>query len=306
MGFIFLCIVWGSTWMAIRIVVTQLPPLRMAAIRFAIAGTLVVPIVLARRAAWPRGRQLRAAIWIGVFMIGAQYGLIFWGETMVSSGLTAVIYSSSPLAVAALTPWVLKKRTPRSALFAMLCGVGGIAIVFGGAISTSLSQAVGVVMIAVGVFFSAGGVLFAKRELTGMSPFATTAVQFFAGSVVLGIASLIIERGQPNHWTHIAFWSLVFLILSSVVTFAVYFWLLFNVDAHRVTSVQLVIPLIAVAEGGIILHEYVSLTLTLGAILVLASLVVIMRAQPQDDDLLGINPVGEDVVFAPDHPDQRV
>lgn len=98
-----ICLIWGSTWGAIRLLVRDVPPLRAAAVRFIVAGLLLLLIALARRVQLSLpARQWRALIVLGFAMMGLPYGLLFWAEYRISSSMTAILYSSCPLFVALL------------------------------------------------------------------------------------------------------------------------------------------------------------------------------------------------------------
>jgi drug/metabolite transporter (DMT)-like permease len=154
-AYITVCLVWGSTWAAIRIAVTQVAPIRLAAIRFVIAGVLMLPFALYRKMIFPRGRALKATLWLGLVMIGVQYALVFTAERYISSGLTAILYASSPLVVSLVSPRILGRPIPRAALTAMLVGVGGMMILLRSIAVASREQIVPALVMLVCVLISA-------------------------------------------------------------------------------------------------------------------------------------------------------
>src|SRR6202171_5758940 len=97
-GYILLCLIWGSTWLAIRFLVHDVPPLKAAAIRFLIAAILLLSSILFRKTQWPRGaRQWNAILVLSVTVMALPYGLLFWAEQYVPSGITAILFSAMPL-----------------------------------------------------------------------------------------------------------------------------------------------------------------------------------------------------------------
>src|ERR671921_130269 len=146
-GYAALCVIWGTTWMAIRVLVHDVPPIRAAGIRLLIG----------------------AVVLLAVTMMGIPFGLLFWAEQFVTSSMTAVFYATTPLFVSLLTPLVLKKSVPRGALMAMLCAVGAIAYLFNFSLRASARETLGGVMILAAVFCSAISAVIAKREMKNVN-----------------------------------------------------------------------------------------------------------------------------------------
>src|SRR5579864_9417858 len=127
LAYVGICLIWGSTWGAIRLLVLDVPPFRAAAIRFLLAAGILFGIVFSRNRKFRISRrQWFALITLGFTMMGLPYGLLFWAEYRITSSVTAVLFSSSPLVVALLTPVMTHSRVPRRAVFAMLIALGGI------------------------------------------------------------------------------------------------------------------------------------------------------------------------------------
>ena len=183
-----ICLIWGSTWGAIRLVVRDVPPLPAAAVRFFLAAVLLVLIATIRigRPSLSSRQWLSLAV-LGITMMALPYGLLFWAEYRITSSLTAILFSSCPLFVALFTPLMSNTRVPRRAVFAMLIALGGISALFYTELyaSTDLLLGGGAVMLA--VIVSAWSSVFAKRELENVSPVWGTAVQFCVSAVALSV-----------------------------------------------------------------------------------------------------------------------
>jgi putative membrane protein PagO len=280
LAMIALSVIWGSTWMSIRVLVVAVPPMHSASLRFLLAAVILLPFIQFKKLPWPTGRGLRATLLLSLTMIAVPSALTFWSEQRLSSGLTALIFGAMPLLTAILTPWMARRSVPRTAWQAMIVGLGGLGLVMSGAISTSLWQAVGAVAVLLAVLLYAGSSVYAKEALAGVNPFVSTAIQFFLGGIWLALASLIFERGQPSTWSTQSIVALVFLsIFASAFSFTLYYWLLKHIEAYQLTSLQLIVPIIAVAEGAFFLREAVPWTMVLGAVVVLGSIVFVMRAR---------------------------
>lgn len=290
-GFACICLIWGSTWGAIRLLVLDVPPFRAAAVRFLLAAVILLGIAVTRYGK-PRlsGKQLRALIVLGIAMMGLPYGLIFWAEYRINSSLTAVLFSSCPLFVALFTPWMSQARVPRRAVFAMVVAMGGIATLFYAQLSTSLYFLLGGAAVIAAVISSSWASVFAKRELVGVNPLLGTAIQFCVSAVVLFAASLVVERGQPSDWHLKSILALLFLtIFGSVIAFSVYYWLLGKMHAYQLSTINLLVPVIAMVEGALLLREHVPILMIAAAVLVFASVATVLRAEEDDAVSLELN-----------------
>ncbi len=292
LAMVVMSIVWGSTWMAIRVLVAAVPPMHSASLRFLLAAIILLPFIQFKRLPWPTGRGLRATLLLSLTMIAVPSALTFWSEQRLSSGLTALIFGAMPLMTAILTPWMAGRSVPRTTWQAMIVGLGGMGLVLSGAISTSLWQAVGAIAVVAAVAMYAGSSVYAKEALQGVHPFVSTAIQFFLGGIWLAVGSLIFERGRPSAWSTQSVVALVFLsIFASALTFTLYYWLLRHIEAYQLTSLQLIVPIIAVMEGAFFMRETVPWTMIAGAAVVLGSVVFVMRAKHSDEKeiALGLN-----------------
>jgi drug/metabolite transporter (DMT)-like permease len=284
LAMVVMSIVWGSTWMAIRVLVTAVPPMHSASLRFLLAAAILVPFIQYKKLPWPTGRGLRATLLLSLTMIAIPSALTFWSEQRLSSGLTALIFGAMPLMTAILTPWMARRSVPRVAWQAMIVGLGGMGLVLSNAISTSWWEALGALAVIAAVALYAGSSVYAKEALQEVHPFVSTAIQFFLGGIWLALGSLVFERGRASVWSTQSVVALVFLsIFASALSFTLYYWLLHHIEAYQLTSLQLIVPLIAVAEGALFMRERVPWTMIVGAAVVLGSVVFVMRAKPSDE-----------------------
>ncbi len=282
--YITLCLIWGTTWMAIRVLVRDVPPLWSAGVRFTLAAAIMLLIAKVRSSRPPQGaREWRAVCVLGITMIAVPFGLIFWAEQFVASSMTAVLYSTMPLCVAALTPWMSKHSVPRSAVFGMVLGLGGIAVLFGQGLTTTRSTLLGGVAVLLAVVSNAYSIHFAKRELSGMDSVVATGWQFLVGAVALVAGSLAMERGRSSQWTPHALLALLFLtLIGSAVAFGLYYWLLRQVQPYQISTLSLVVPIVAIVEGAVILQEPISPLMLVASLVVLAAVAGVLRVQASE------------------------
>ncbi|HET9365058.1 MAG TPA: EamA family transporter, partial [Candidatus Angelobacter sp.] len=228
LGYVVLCLIWGSTWLAIRFAVHDIPPLEAAAIRFLAAGLLLLCLALLQKREWPRGQdQWNALLVLSLTIMTVPYGLLFWAEQHVASSMTAVLFSAMPLAVSLLTPAMMHRKVPRQAVFAMLIGFGGLlSLFYTGDLSTSRRSLIGGVAVLISMALSAWSVVYAKLRLREVDSVIATGLQLLFGSVVLFWGTWALEAHRHAVWTRAAVLAMAFLtIFGSAAAFVIYYWL---------------------------------------------------------------------------------
>jgi drug/metabolite transporter (DMT)-like permease len=249
-----LCGIWGSTWLAIKLGLRDLPPLGFAGIRFALAALLIGIIIVVRRVKLPTAaRDWRLLAYTGLLTITLNYAFVFWGEQYIPSGLAALLSATVPLFGLPLAHWYLASEplTWRR-IGGVLLGLIGVAVVFSGELQTggpsALWACAGIVVAA--LMTAQAGVLIKARG-THIEPSVLAGVQMAGGCIPLLVGGLALE-GNPLafHWTPLALASLAYLtILGSVVAFLMYYWLIRHTPVTGVLMIPLVTPLVAVLIG---------------------------------------------------------
>jgi drug/metabolite transporter (DMT)-like permease len=257
-----LCAIWGSTWLAIKIGLRDLPPITFAGIRFALAGAVLFAIIWLSRASLPRSRRDWILLgYTGLLSITVNYALVFWGEQYISSGLAALLSATVPLFGLPLAHRYLQSE-PLTLwkVVGVVLGVLGVAVVFSGELGIggpiALWASVGIIIAALatahaGVLVKAGG--------THIEPSVLAGVQMIGGCVPLLLAGVALE-GSPLHfhWTPLALACLVYLtIVGSVIAFLMYYWLIRHTEVSGVLMIPLVTPLVAVLFGVLFAGETV-------------------------------------------------
>jgi drug/metabolite transporter (DMT)-like permease len=257
-----LCAIWGSTWLAIKVGLRDLPPISFAGIRFALAALILFAIVVARGVRLPwAGRDWRLLLWTGFLTITINYALVFWAELHISSGLAALLNATIPLFGLPLAHRALaaEPMTPHKVVGVML-GVLGLAIVFGSQLGGKgpLAAWASVGVMVASLAGAQAGVL-VKAKGTHLDPAVLAGVQMAAGSVPLLVGGAALE-GNPLlfDWTPSAVLSLAYLtVVGSVIAFLAYYWLIRHTEVTRVLLIPLITPLVAVGLGVLFLGESV-------------------------------------------------
>jgi drug/metabolite transporter (DMT)-like permease len=262
-----LYVAWGSTYLGIRIAVGSIPPFEMAAVRFAIAGAVLLAVVsIARRGsiARPTLREWRDSFIVGAFLLGGGMGAVAWGEQTVPSGITALMIAMMPVWVAIFGRVFLGERLPRIAAIGIAIGLVGVAILVGPALAVdrSLDPAGVVALIISPISWSVGSLFAASRARLPKDPFLTTGMQMLAGSSVLAAAALVsgeVGLVRVETITTNSILALIYLtVVGSLVAFTAYAWVLRHAPLPLIATYAFVNPVVAVFLGWLILQEEVS------------------------------------------------
>jgi drug/metabolite transporter (DMT)-like permease len=284
--FLLLCCIWGSTWMFIKLGLRDLPPLSFAAARFLLATVILSGIVAAKRSRLPRGREWLLLAQTGVLAFGLNYGLLFWGEQHISSGLAALLQATIPVFGMLLAhPYLPGERLNARRLSGALLGVGGVGVIFSHQLGAEGSMALwGSAAVVAGAVFVAWANVLVKARGARLDAPVLSAGQMACGFLALASAALALE-GSPARlrWTPLAVACLLYLTLvGSVAAFLLFYWLVRHVDVTKTMLIALVTPLAAVLLGVAVLGEEVSWrTVAGGAIIMSGVALVVLRRAPQ-------------------------
>lgn len=276
LAFIGCCLIWGSTFLAIRIGNQALPPEWAATLRLSLAAPLLALVVVIRRDRWPRGPALEAAVLFGVFNFGANLALLYWGERVVPSGIAAVLYATVPLSTALIAALLRVERLRARKLIAALVAIGGVATIFAGEMrfDVPLDGLLAVLLAATAASLSS---VFLKRA-PQPSVFSTNAVGAAAGAVICLAASIVLGEDRTLPSTVAAWWPVIYLTLAgSLGAYVLYTWLVGHWSVTNASYVGVVVPVIAVALGAVVLQETRAPETYLGAAIVIAAVVVALR-----------------------------
>jgi drug/metabolite transporter (DMT)-like permease len=266
-----LCGIWGSTWLAIKLGLRDLPPITFAGIRFALAGAVLFALIWLSQDRLPRSRRDWALLgYTGLQTITINYALVFWGEQYISSGLAALLSATVPLFGLPLAHRYLQSEPlTLSKVIGVVLGLVGVAIIFSGELGIggpiALWASVGIIVAA--LVTAHAGVLI-KASGTHIEPSVMAGVQMIGGCIPLLVAGVALE-GSPLrfHWTPLALATLAYLtVLGSVVAFLMYYWLIRHVEVSRVLMIPLVTPLVAVLFGVLFAGEVVGWHTAIGGL----------------------------------------
>lgn len=267
-----LCLIWGSTWLVIKVGYGGLGPFNVAGLRFVIASivlAVIVPIVGAR---WPRGRsEWTLVLVVGLLLFGGDYGLIYWAEQYIDSGLTAILFGTFPLVtMLAAHVYVPGEQFTARTLAGGALAFAGVVALFGDRLTMNAS-ALGPMAAVIGaVVCAAVSNVATKRHGGSLHSAALNATTTMVGAVVLLAISVLTGEGltlphDAATWAAIGYLSIV----GSVVAFLIYFSLLKTWRSTTVSFFAVFTPAIAVALGAVVLGERLTRWSVIGSVLIL-------------------------------------
>jgi drug/metabolite transporter (DMT)-like permease len=285
LAFAIIYFVWGSTYLAIRVGVREIPPFLMAAMRFFAAGLALCVWVIARGERLPSKREWVNASLLSIVMFVFDYGVLFWAEQRIASGIAAVMVATIPvfMAISEIVLLRTQRMTVRLGL-ALLIGIGGVAVLmsrslkFGGEPVDRLS-AIGLLIASIS--WSVASIVGRKVALPPSKAMSAGA-QMLAGGVFLTLTSAALGEFRGFHASSVsreAWLSLAYLIVAgSIVGFTAYLWLLHHESPTKVATYAYVNPVVAVLVGYFLGGEALGARTILGTLFVLISVVVIATA----------------------------
>lgn len=274
--------VWGSTFLAIRVGVREVPPFLLAGIRFLVAGIVLFAWLRAQGTPLPTRREWASASVVAVLIFVGDYGLVFWAERRVPSGITAVMMATIALFMALSE--IIFLRTQRLTVrlaFALLIGVGGVAVLVSrslGLAEAPINAYGAIALVIAACSWSGAAVLLRQLPLPASKPMSSAA-QMLLGGVWLTVTAAALGEFHGFDFRAVsrgAWLALAYLIVAgSIIAYTAYVWLLHHESPTKVGTYAYVNPVVAVALGYFLGGEAVGPRTLLGTLLVLVSVVVI-------------------------------
>lgn len=302
-------VVWGSTYLAIRVMIETMPPLLAAGVRYASAGIIMLGgLALYRRLRRgdepderPTAAHWRSAALIGVLLLLGGNGGVVLAELTIPSGMAAVLIATLPMSLAVLDAILTRRRPSALAIGGIVAGIVGVAILLVPVEGLQGLDPAGVAL-ALGAEFSwAIGSIYARRAPLPRSNLLGTGMEMLAGGAALVIVgSLLGEIGRTDV-SDFSLRSIVaisyLIVFGSIVAFTAYTWLLAHVPVTTVGTYAYVNPIVAVALGAIILREPITIRTLLASVIIIGAVVAMVSGRPRDED---VEPTPAEAVAEPE------
>jgi drug/metabolite transporter (DMT)-like permease len=277
LAFAAIYVLWGSTYLAIRIAVLEVPPFFAAGARFFFAGTLLYVVMRLWGRPRPSGKEWSSLSVIGLLMFVGTYGPVFWAEQYVPSGFTSVLEATLPLITIGLEVFVFRQQRFRwSLLLPIATGFAGVLLLL-----LHNAQHVAIVpclaILGGGTAWSLGAVLTRSLVLPKSKGITAGAEMLFGGAILLILSALSGEMHPLPHVSAKAVWALLYLVVAgSLIGFSAFVWLLSRMPATRVASHAYINPVVAVALGYFLAGEVITVRMLFGTALIVGSVALIL------------------------------
>jgi drug/metabolite transporter (DMT)-like permease len=276
-AFLTCTVIWGSTFLVIRIGNESIPPFWGAAMRLLIASALLWAWMLLRRQAPPRGPALVAAAQYGTLQFGVNFALLYWGETAVPSGLSAVMYATVQLTTSLLARAFGLERLTRAKVVGALSALAGVGIIFASELSGHM-PAVPLFAIFVSASSACLGTVLLKRG-PPQSAIGVNALGTAIGFVVCLMLSFVAGESHALPHSAVATFSILYLVVAgSLTAFVLWSWLVLHAPISRISYIAVLVPLCAVVLGAVAVHEHMPAWTLAGAAVVLSGVILGLRA----------------------------
>ncbi len=290
LAFAIIYFVWGSTFLAIRVGVREVPPFLLAGMRFTVAGLVLYAWLRLTDTPSPSRREWLAATFLGALIFLLDYGCLFWAEQRVPSGIAAVVLATIPVFITLMEIVFLRTQrlTVRLSL-ALLVGLCGVAVLVNHSFTfgeVPINRAGASALLLASFTWSIATILTRRLPLPASKPMSAAAQMFSGGLQLFVLAALTHEFSgfHPQAVSATAWWSLLYLIIAgSIVGFTAYIWLLHYESPTKVGTYAYVNPVVAVAVGYFIGKEPIGPRTLLGGLLILISVVSITTTPKQKD-----------------------
>lgn len=286
-AFFVIYVVWGSTYLAIRVGLESMPPFLMAGCRFLVAGTILCGIAIGTGARPPTWHQARPLAVVGCLLFFGANGLVTWGEQSVPSGITSILVATAPFWMN-LFDWVFfgGPRPTRGVVASIVLGFSGVVVLMRPAAhglgELPVDPIGGLAILMAAVCWTSGS-LYARDADLPDSLALTSGLEMYVATIPLLATSYLSGEWQEfsiEQLTSRSVWALAYLIIfGAVIAFLAYLWLLNHTTPSMLATYAFVNPLVAVSLGWLLLNEEINHRLLIATGLIVAAIVTLWRSK---------------------------
>jgi len=278
----FICIVWGTTYLVLRIGVTQFPAFLFSMIRFLSAGSLLVLFMITiGKAKWPARKTLIDQAVVGLLMTTLGVSIVGWAEIYISSGVAAIICSMMPIWTVLINVTVTKDESPNWVIvIGLLMGITGILLIFGEHLVefSNADYRTGIIMTFLANLCWAIGSIYIKKKNSGSNPFLNAGLQMLFGGLFLIPFSLVMDDYTRVVWTkEIVYVLLYMIVIGSVVAYACYSYAIKKLPMTLVSLYAYINPIVAVILGWLVLDEKLNLEIAVAILVTVSGIYIVNK-----------------------------
>lgn len=281
-AYIVVCIVWGSTYLGIRIGVSDFPPELFSGIRNLVAGSIILMYARVKGLEFPKSRtDIRRLATVGFMLLCGSMGLISWAEQWVHSGVVSLMVASSPLMMALIETIVFKENTLGiKGWGGLLIGFGGVGFLVMSASGTGSIDIFGSILVILAAFFWSSGSVYSKRFKAAGSVVTHIGIQMLAGGVGLTTAGLLLGEASRVRFTVKSMAAMAYLIIfGSILAYSCYIYVLGKWPSSRAGTYAYVNPLVAVTLGFLVLGEPITYHTIISMVVILGGVLMVQVSQ---------------------------
>lgn len=276
------CIIWGTTYLGLRIGVTQFPPFLFSIIRFLTAGPILILLVLlSGLAQWPDKKVLFNQAVSGLFMVTLGISIVGWAEMYISSGVAAIICSMMPIWTVLINVFVTKDEQPNwLIILGLVTGLTGIVLIFGEHLSefSNSNYTAGIVLTFIANLSWAIGSIWIKKKNTNSNPFLNAGLQMLFGGIFLIPFTLLLDDYSRINWNSSVVYSLAYMsLVGSVAAYACYSYAIKKLPMTLVSLYAYINPIVAVLLGWLVLDEKLNGRIALAILVTIAGIYIVNK-----------------------------
>ncbi|MEK6553400.1 MAG: EamA family transporter [Bacteroidota bacterium] len=272
-GYVLICLIWGSTWLAIRLGLDSLTPLISAGLRFFLASLFVYGMMRIKNISLQTDHlSIKLYVVLSLFSFVIPFGLVYWAEQYIPSGLASIVFAVMPFFVILYSMIAFKKDSVTfNQIFGSILGFSGIVIIFSENLSLDLSQQfLGIVAVLISSSMQAGIGVTIKKYGQHLNPLSMNFPPLFSAGIILITVSILFENSSGWIFDFKAIASIIFLaFFGTLIAFTTYYWLLKRMNVVILSLSAFITPIIAVILGWLIMNENFSFQTLAGSALVL-------------------------------------
>ncbi|MDE1451029.1 DMT family transporter [Bacillus paralicheniformis] len=271
LGIISVTLIWGYTWVTMKIAITDIPPVLFSALRLFIGAVPLFVILLIKGRKRSIGKENIKHYLVMSLLMGLGYmGVLTYGMQFVDSGKTSVLVYTMPIFVTVISHFKLNEKINVYKMLGLFSGLIGLLFILGGGIlHVDQNVIFGELCVLTAALSWGIANVYSKLKFKDTDMIHMNAWQLLTGAVMLLIFSFILEPARPIHWSNEAILSLLFNgLFSTALTFVIWFWILNQIEASKASMALMFVPVLGLLFGWLQLHEPVTISILIGAFMI--------------------------------------